>query len=852
MPSTEVSVRLPTLHQDQANAYNTPGELIAIRCGRRWGKCLASGTRIAMADGSYKAVEDVAYGDHVFALDSRGKIVNRKVLGVFPNGIKETITIETAQYRLRCTPNHPILTNGKWTFAQDIKINDLVATPSALPVGGNRILADKNKLDLLAIWLAEGKEYIISNTTKEILDIVKESIRPWGLELVSKNGIDWRMMDRSARTNRPKNGARVWLEKQGLWNKNSKTKFIPDWVYALDLPQLARFINLFFACDGSISKRVKNIWAIEIGLANEHMVRQIAELLLKFGILGQIRKKVHKKKNKHGEFFVSWRFISSESVSVEKFCTFIGAVSKESQIESALAAARASSGTCNKYYPIKYEQIDAVLPIKRTKNLLGAMRSWRKQSRDRITTKRFRLISSFIPNGAASLVLNSHIAWEEIKEVYQSGKTDTWDLSIEEDHNFFAGGICTHNTAAGVTIASDAVIRGEEVGWFAPAYKYSAESYMELTRILQPVITHKSHVEVIRTRGGGHIDFWTLSSNPLAGRGRRYHKIFIDEAAFTDDNTMMETWERAIEPTLFDYGGTAFAMSNTNGINLKNFFYLICTQAKFRFRSYHAPTFNNPFLPLRRKGETDEEHALRRLRRFERLKAETDPRVFQQEYLADFVDWSGASFFAKESLLVNGEPVAWPQNVDIVFATIDSATKTGKLNDGTAVVYWGLNVRKGVPYPLTILDWDIAQIEGALLETWLPTVFRNLEDMARACSARRGVAGAWIEDKSSGMILLQQAISRGWNAHPIDSKLTSVGKSERAISASGYVYQGKVKISKQAYDRVKIYKKISRNHLLGQIIDFRIGTKNDPNSEDDALDAFCYGVAIGLGNAEGF
>jgi hypothetical protein len=53
--------------------------------------------------------------------------------------------------------------------------------------------------------------------------------------------------------------------------------------------------------------------------------------------------------------------------------------------------------------------------------------------------------------------------------------------------------------------------------------------------------------------------------------------------------------------------------------------------------------------------------------------------------------------------------------------------------------------------PLLILDWDIVQIEGALLETWLPTVFRRLEELARLCGARHGPLGAWIEDKNSGL-----------------------------------------------------------------------------------------------------
>jgi hypothetical protein len=81
-----------------------------------------------------------------------------------------------------------------------------------------------------------------------------------------------------------------------------------------------------------------------------------------------------------------------------------------------------------------------------------------------------------------------------------------------------------------------------------------------------------------------------------------------------------------------------------------------------------------------------------------------------------------------------------------VFAIIDTASKTGTDNDGTAVTYFARD-QYGGRHPLMILDWDIAQIEGALLETWLPMVFARLEELSQICQARFGSIGAMIEDK---------------------------------------------------------------------------------------------------------
>jgi hypothetical protein len=204
----------------------------------------------------------------------------------------------------------------------------------------------------------------------------------------------------------------------------------------------------------------------------------------------------------------------------------------------------------------------------------------------------------------------------------------------------------------------------------------------------------------------------------------------------------------------------------------------------------------------------------------------------------------GGAFFSESDLLHNNQPVPFPASCDGVFAIIDSATKTGNENDGTAVTFFARNRHTG--FPLVVLDWDIIQIEGAFLELWLPFQFKYLEELATETQARNGSLGVWIEDKSSGMVLLQQCNEKNLQATQIDSILTSIGKKERAINASSYVYKQQVKFTDRAYNRIKNYKGKTKNHLLSQILDFRVGSKGQ--DEDDALDTFCYGTLLALGS----
>jgi hypothetical protein len=84
-----------------------------------------------------------------------------------------------------------------------------------------------------------------------------------------------------------------------------------------------------------------------------------------------------------------------------------------------------------------------------------------------------------------------------------------------------------------------------------PQHMTWSEVYLDLTQMLRPILYTSSRTSpVIRLSNGGRIDFWSLE-NPIAGRGRRYRRIVIDEPEFTkdgdnrSDDSMMGLWEKA-------------------------------------------------------------------------------------------------------------------------------------------------------------------------------------------------------------------------------------------------------------------------------------------------------------------
>jgi phage terminase large subunit-like protein len=233
-----------------------------------------------------------------------------------------------------------------------------------------------------------------------------------------------------------------------------------------------------------------------------------------------------------------------------------------------------------------------------------------------------------------------------------------------------------------------------------------------------------------------------------------------------------------------------------------------------------------------------------------RLDLERFPRRYRHIWEGDY-SLDGDAFFTLDKLLVEGKgmPIDGIQ-VDQIFATVDTASKDGAQHDGTACVIWARN--KYVGTPLIVLDWDVVQIEASLLIHWLPSIVQRMESYAKTLRAREGTVGIWIEDKDSGIALLQSAKRQGLPVQPIDTKLTSAGKEGRALIASPYVFQDQVKLSQPAYDKTVDYRGVTKNHFLDQLLGFRMGDKKASIHRLDIVDCFSYGVSLALGNTRGY
>lgn len=203
------------------------------------------------------------------------------------------------------------------------------------------------------------------------------------------------------------------------------------------------------------------------------------------------------------------------------------------------------------------------------------------------------------------------------------------------------------------------------------------------------------------------------------------------------------------------------------------------------------------------------------------------------------------SMFAKSDLMLNTTPVPYPTQTDTIFATICTWMRGGRDNDGAGVVFWAHEARDG--QPLVVLGWDIHEMDSTLIDYWLPTVFNNLDSLARVIQPRFGAQGVYVKDDSAGEVLFHAAVKSGRPVGKIESELKD---DARALATSVYVKNGAVRLSAAAMEQAETYKGAKKNHLISQIESFHAGAKDV--EAQILLNAFTHGIALSQGNVDGY
>lgn len=236
-------------------------------------------------------------------------------------------------------------------------------------------------------------------------------------------------------------------------------------------------------------------------------------------------------------------------------------------------------------------------------------------------------------------------------------------------------------TDMGIALNIETALAGHPAAWFAPTYKLLEEAWERFDQALpQQVIKAKNKSErTIKLHTGGQLDFWTLKATSreksLAGRGRKYKRAVVDEAAIATN--LKQDWTQAIRPTLADLIGDAWFFSTPHG---QDYFYQLYRKGQDggHWASWQMATERNPFISPQEIKDAQEE---------------LPKDAFEQEWLAQF--------------LANA---ANPFGLEYIRACINDSIMPGNIR------WWGADLAKSQ-------DWTVAiglneQFQTAAFQRW--------------------------------------------------------------------------------------------------------------------------------------
>ncbi len=431
-------------------------------------KCLVGSTKIVDAKSgklvSIKEVFESKNTNYTLGIDEDFRVKKVKIKDVFYNGVKPVYRLKTHLGKeIVATDNHPFFTFDGWRYLKELKPGDRIAVPRIYRKFDSKDI-DDYKIISLAWIISEGNTchpngvYFYSKSEEQIRDFVQNVKRFENTDVTIKNrrGL-YEVYCRNKDVNKfrgGKSGFKKWLEELNLNSKNSLNKFIPDIVFSLNIKKIAKFIGRLWSGDGFVFGKGNSVPFFST--SSRKLAYDLQDLLLFIGIVSKISEKRFKYKD--GRVGYTLHIHGRESINkfIEFVCPFI--VGKDEEVKNLI-----------EYYksvPLNIETKDTLpqevkflIRKEKEKNKL----SWREiELSSGVSVKEFvgtihsykkgfrretlRRLGEFFGSHEILRHTDNDIYWDRVESIEYVGNEETYDLEIENFHNFIANGIVVHNS----------------------------------------------------------------------------------------------------------------------------------------------------------------------------------------------------------------------------------------------------------------------------------------------------------------------------------------------------------------------------------------------------------------------
>lgn len=409
--------------------------------------CLAGDTRIAMADGSYKALEDIKPGDVI--LSSGGQSVTYDIVtATMMKGYREIVEVTLDDNRtLRCTPEHKIYGWDEWVEAKDLLPGDPVCVSGKHP-DYPRQSENPDDAWLIGLWLAEGSKnhgsFMITCGTPGVRERLQEIAdrRGWKLHCYPRIPIQMTLSaGRKKLGDTPNNLLRAF----GVKGMTTKTISIPERIFKGDDETVGAFLSGYIAGDGCCNGE-RQLWSSSI---SRQMSKDIQLLVSRLGVRSNVYWHEHKTEFGHQP---TWIWSVGDRKSLVKLASFLDVTGKQQQLEDLISRCTDGGGAArDSSIPLRYrmELKGSKTPVMTEK----VRRTWRDSERALADAQR-------TGNTELEFKITNGLQWRKVKSVKSAGFEQVYDISTSATHAFFTEAGLVHNCEnAQVAAFADNIIR---------------------------------------------------------------------------------------------------------------------------------------------------------------------------------------------------------------------------------------------------------------------------------------------------------------------------------------------------------------------------------------------------------
>lgn len=529
-----------------------------LRLGRR---CLAAGEMVAMADGTFKAIDQISVGDRVLSRNmSRGTFVSKNVTAIYENGIQNIyrITLNDGS-AIRCTANHPLLKSVagpegrgrslQWhSIESGLSVGDKVLVARELAVFGSDSFVNEARLLGYLVtdgYLPEkGQTPKFTNTNPAYLEevdnltnaIFGQRGRVRNKQSKTLPAWDYHFTDGDHST---PSFIRSWLEEYQLIGAKASNKTVPKRLFSADKETVAQFINRCWSGDGCVfvgQPRLGRQPQLELTLtsASIELLKGTRLLLKKLGVHSRIKEEKGRS---------NWKLCVTGKTDLEAFLNTVG-------------------------------------------DIFG------KEARSQEMRKVLGLITRQARNKGHATARLAKVA-----SITRDGSEPTFDITVDKWHNFVVDGIVNHNSGKSWTITIKALHKmvtnkGYRVMVITPAQAQLDLIFDRVDDFIENSTSLKASKETYRktpqryielTNGSFMIGF--VSGND-GMRGQAADMIIIDEADYLDTDDLS-----AITAILTEHNNTILIVASTPTGKREQFYKWDHDPA---FRSFHFPSMCRP------------------------------------------------------------------------------------------------------------------------------------------------------------------------------------------------------------------------------------------------------------------